>query len=394
MPYYRQMGTVSAKRHTVYRRSDGHRYSEQLISQVGFSGNSSLLYHVNSPSAIVQIEPVDEFKLFEATPDPLITPRHLRTQNLAEGEDLFLGRRLLLASSDLRVSFARAAGTSGLYANATGDELVYIQSGQIVLESVFGRLEASTGDYVIVPSGAIHRWVNVSGAPVEAFIIEATGHIGPPRQFLSTDGQFAENSPYCERDMRGPSELVAAEGESVPVIIRNRSGLTRHIYQHHPFDVVGWDGCVYPWAFNILDFEPLVGRLHKPPPVHQTFEGPGFVIFSFVPRLLDFHPDAVKVPSHHANVDCDEVIFYSSGDFMSRAGLDGTGSGIGIGSISFHPSGFVHGPQPGGVEASFARERTEEVAVMIDTFKPLDVTDAAREVSAENYPFTWSAATS
>ena len=391
MPYYRQVGDVSVKRHTVHRRSDGHRYSEQLITQAGFSGNSSLLYHVHSPSAIEKIEPVD-VKIPEATPDQLITPRHLRTQNLPDGEDLFLGRQLLLANPDLRVSFARASGTSPLYSNASGDELVFIQAGHAVLESVFGRLEASVGDYVVVPSGAIHRWVVTPDAPVEAFIVEATGHIGPPRQYLSTDGQFAETSPYCERDMRAPSGLLAVEGEAVPVIIRNRGGLTQHTYRHHPFDVVGWDGCVYPWALNILDFEPLVGRLHKPPPVHQTFDGPGFVIFSFVPRLLDFHPDAVKVPSHHANVDCDEVIFYSSGDFMSRAGLDGTGSGIGVGSISFHPSGFVHGPQPGGVEASFSRERTEEVAVMIDTFKPLDVTDTARDISAENYPFTWSGA--
>jgi homogentisate 1,2-dioxygenase len=202
---------------------------------------------------------------------------------------------------------------------------------------------------------------------------------------LSSGGQFLEHAPYCERDVRAPDDVLVENSEDVDVLVRSAGGLSLHTHRHHPFDVVGWDGHLYPWAFSIHDFEPIVGRIHQPPPVHQTFEGPGFVVCSFVPRLYDFHPDAVKVPYHHANTDSDEVLFYSAGNFMSRAG-----SGIGVGSLSFHPAGFVHGPQPGSYEASVDQKRTEEIAVMIDTFAPLGVTDIARSVSAPEYPWSWA----
>jgi homogentisate 1,2-dioxygenase len=194
-----------------------------------------------------------------------------------------------------------------------------------------------------------------------------------------------EGAPYSERDIRSPVEPLVEDGHDVPVIVRHAGGLTRHVHRHHPFDVVGWDGALYPWALSIHDFEPLVGTIHQPPPIHQTFEGPGFVVCSFTPRRFDQHPDAVKVPYHHANVDSDEVLFYSDGDFMSRAG-----SGIGVGSLSFHPAGFVHGPQPGSLERSIDQERTDELAVMIDTFRRLRVTGAARSVSAADYHLSWA----
>jgi homogentisate 1,2-dioxygenase len=249
---------------------------------------------------------------------------------------------------------------------------------------VFGRLDVGPGDYVVVPASTTHRWV-VTDAPLGALVIASRGHVAPPAKYLSRCGQFLEHAPYCERDLRAPVELIADSGDDVPVLVRNRAGWSRLVHRCHPFDVVGWDGCVYPYAFNIADFEPIVGRLHQPPPVHQTFELPGAVVCSFVPRLFDFHPDAIKVPYHHANTDSDEVLFYSAGNFMSRAG-----SGIDVGSISYHPAGFVHGPQPGSVEASVDQLATEEVAVMLDTFAPLRVTDAARAASDERYPFTWS----
>ena len=252
-----------------------------------------------------------------------------------------------------------------------------------MLESVFGAMRVEAGDYVVVPAGTTHRWV--PEGRVDALVVEARGHINPPRRYLSSDGQFLEHAPYCERDLRAPDRPLLVEGEHIEVLVRTAGGLSRHTHRHHPFDVVGWDGALYPWSLNIHDFEPIVGRIHQPPPVHQTFEGPGFVVCSFVPRLFDFHPDAVKVPYHHANTDSDEVLFYSAGNFMSRAG-----SGIGVGSISYHPAGFVHGPQPGSFEASVAQSRTVEVAVMIDTFAPLGVTDAAREVSAPDYPWSWA----
>lgn len=383
MTYYRQVGEVPRKRHTIFTDGEGRRRHEQLMGQEGFSARSALLYHRHSPSAITAIEPVEPPPDEHLTPDHPLTPRHLRTGELAPSADLVIDRRSLLGNGDIRISFARATGTSPLYRNATGDELVYVQAGTARLESVFGVLDVGPGDYVVVPASTTHRWVHEN--PVDALIVESRGHVAPPRKYLSADGQFLEHAPYCERDLRAPGELLAADGEDIDVLVRNLGGLTRHTHRHHPFDVVGWDGQLYPWALNISDFEPIVGRLHQPPPVHQTFEGPGFVICSFVPRLFDFHPDAVKVPYHHANTDSDEVLFYSDGDFMSRAG-----SGIGVGSISYHPAGFVHGPQPGSHEASLAHDRTEETAVMIDTFAPLRVSDTARAVSDPDYPWSWA----
>jgi homogentisate 1,2-dioxygenase len=311
-------------------------------------------------------------------------PRHILTGELSTGVDVALGRTTLLANDQVRIGWVDARESSPVYRNAAGDELLFVQKGNAVLESVFGTLAVGPGDYVVIPAATTHRWVLDDG-PVSMLTMEARGHVSPPARYLSGQGQFLEQSPYCERDIRIPTGPLLVDGEQTPVVVRNRAGLSRHVHARHPFDVVGWDGTVYPWALNIADFEPIVGRLHQPPIVHQTLAGPGFVVCSFVPRMLDFHSDAVKVPYHHANTDSDEVLFYSDGDFMSRSG-----SGIGVGSISFHPAGFVHGPQPGSVEASVDRDRTEETAVMIDTFAPLHVTDAARAASVDDYPWTWA----
>ena len=383
MTHYRALGDLPRKRHVRHVGPDGVRLHEELIGQQGFSSDSALLYHHHSPSAIRAVEPVEEADA-PASPDRPLVPRHLRTAELARGGDVALGRTVLLANDDVRIAWVDAERSSELYRNATGDELIYVQHGRAVLESVFGALPVGPGDYVVVPAGVTHRWV-IDDGPLSALIIEAVGHVAPPSRYLSPGGQFLEHSPYCERDLRAPRELIQLEGTDVAVLVRNRVGLSRHVHAHHPFDVVGWDGQLYPWALNIGDFEPIVGRLHQPPPMHQTFEGPGFVVGSFVPRPYDFHPDAIKVPYHHSNTDSDEVLFYSDGDFMSRAG-----SGIGVGSISFHPAGFVHGPHPGSVEASLEREGTAETAVMIDTFRPLAVTDAARAVSDPDYPWSWT----
>ena len=390
MPYYRSLGDVPTKRHTHHLDESGRRFAEELMGQEGFSSNSSLLYHRHSPSALVAIEPV-EIPAVEATADVPLTPRHIRTTALAvvPGADLVSGRQVLLANDDVEVAWVSAGADSGLYRNAVGDELVFVQHGHGRLDSVFGRLDVGPGDYVVVPASTTHRWLVAGDAPLDALVIASSGHVAAPSKYLSRFGQFLEHAPYCERDLRAPNELTGVDDDEpaapIPVLVRNRAGWSRHVHRTHPFDVVGWDGCVYPYAFNIADFEPIVGRLHQPPPVHQTFELPGAVVCSFVPRLFDFHPDAVKVPYHHANTDSDEVLFYSAGNFMSRAG-----SGIGVGSISYHPAGFVHGPQPGSVEASLDRTATEEVAVMLDTFAPLKVTDVARAVCDERYPFTWS----
>ncbi len=385
MAHYRRVGNVPTKRHTHHLDAFGHRFAEELMGEEGFSSSSSLLYHRHSPSALTAIDAFEAPSNEQATADVPLTPRHIRTAELdaTPDGDLVTARTTMLVNDDVEVSWVRAHADSALYRNAVGDELVYVQHGRGRLESVFGALEVGPGDYMVVPASTTHRWTVTE--PLSALVIASRGHVAAPSKYLSRTGQFLEHAPYCERDLRAPSELVIEDGTDVEVLVRNRAGWSVHTHRHHPFDVVGWDGCLYPYAFNIADFEPIVGRLHQPPPVHQTFELPGAVVCSFVPRLFDFHPDAVKVPYHHANTDSDEVLFYSAGNFMSRAG-----SGIDVGSISYHPAGFVHGPQPGSIEASLEATSTEEVAVMLDTFAPLRVTAAARAASDDGYPFTWA----
>jgi len=393
MPYYRVTGDIPRKRHIRFRGPDGGLYAEELMGEEGFSADSSLLYHVHPPTAIVKSEGLPDTAAEPGvTPNHPLLPRHFRTQELPPGGDLVLGRLLLLANDDVRISFAAADAPSGLYRNSTGDEAVYLRSGSTTFESVYGSIEAGPGDYVIVPRGTIHRWLPAPGGPLHALVIEARGHIRPPRRYLSEFGQFLEHAPYCERDLRGPAGPLIADGEDVPVIVRNRGGLTRLTYAFHPFDVVGWDGFLYPYAFNIADFEPVVKRTHAPPPVHQTFEGPNFVICSFCPRPLDFDPEAVPIPYNHHNVDSDEMMYYVGGDYSARQG-----SGVGIGSITLHPSGFTHGPQPGAVEAVIrgleqGRSTTDETAVMIDTFRPLLLAPAGQQAEDPEYAWSWAKA--
>ena len=384
MPYYRQVGEVPHKRHTQFRRDDGGLYAEELMGVEGFSSDSALLYHRHLPTAITAAEAV------EREPDPLtpnhpLKPRHLRTHALKTGGDVVDARQLLMANDDVRLSYVAADQPSPMYRNAVGDEIVYVESGTARFESVYGALDVGPGDYVVIPTSTTHRWVPTGGEPLRALTIEATGHVAPPRRYLSARGQFLEHAPYCERDLRGPSEPLVEQGEAVDVLVRHRTGWTRYTYAHHPFDVVGWDGHLYPYVFNIGDFEPITGRIHQPPPVHQTFEGPNFVVCSFVPRKFDYHPQGIPAPYNHANVDSDEMLFYVGGDFMSRKG-----AGIELGSISLHPSGFTHGPQPGSVEASIGKEATDELAVMVDTFRPLHLGPAAVESEDPEYAWTWS----
>jgi len=391
MPYYRVAGEIPRKRHVRFHRPDGGLYSEELMGEEGFVADSSLLYHVHPPTAIVKSEGLTDFAAEASTPNHPLLPRHVRTTDLARGGDLVLGRQLLFANDDVRISFAPADAGSDLYRNSAGDEVIYLQNGAADFESVYGSMRIGAGDYVVVPRGTIHRWIPQAQG-VTALAVEASGHIRPPRRYLSQYGQFLEHAPYSERDLRGPDGPLLAEGEDVPVIVRTRAGLTRLSYAHHPFDVVGWDGYLYPYAFNIADFEPVVKRTHAPPPVHQTFEGPNFVVCSFCPRPLDFHPEAVPIPYNHHNVDSDEMMFYVGGDYSARKG-----SGVGVGSITLHPSGFTHGPQPGAVEAAVAglaegRTVTDETAVMIDTFRPLGLGPAARRADDPEYAWSWARA--
>jgi homogentisate 1,2-dioxygenase len=394
MAFYRRVGDVPPKRHTQHRRPDGGLYAEELMGEEGFSSDSALLYHEGIPSAIVKARPWD-LPSQATTPNLPLVPRHLQLHNLVEGNewkrlDPVTGRRLVLGNADVRISYAAAGETSPYYRNALGDECLYVEAGHAVLETVFGSVEVGQGDYVIVPRATTHRWVPEAGVRLRLYAIEANSHITPPRRYLSKFGQLLEHAPYCERDFRGPTEPMLAEGEDIEVFVKHRAsggGVAGTVHTHatHPFDVVGWDGCLYPFVFNISDFEPITGRVHQPPPAHQVFEAANLVICNFVPRKVDYHPLAIPVPYYHSNVDSDEVMFYCGGDYEARKG-----SGIGQGSVSLHPGGHTHGPQPGAVERSLGAEFFDELAVMVDTFRPLEIGAAGLECEDESYAWSWA----
>ncbi|MBV9920868.1 MAG: homogentisate 1,2-dioxygenase, partial [Pseudonocardia sp.] len=306
------------------------------------------------------------------------------------------GRRLVLGNNDVRIAYV-VTGTcpSPYYRNAIADECVYVEAGSALVGSQFGPLTVGQGDYVILPRATTHRWVPVGDEPLRVYAIEANSHIAPPKRYLSRFGQFLEHAPYCERDLHGPGEtFVVATGadddpRDVEVLVKHRVGGqvvgTRMTYDTHPFDVVGWDGCLYPYTFNLDDYMPITGKVHQPPPVHQVFEGWNFVICNFLPRKVDYHPQSIPVPYYHSNVDSDEVMFYVGGDYEARKG-----SGIGQGSISLHPGGHTHGPQPGAVERALGAEFFDELAVMVDTFRPLELGEGARASEDPGYAWTWS----
>ena len=391
MTYYRRVGQVPPKRHTQFRAPDGRLYSEELMGEEGFASDASLLYHREIPSAIVASRPW-QLPDLATTPNHPLRPIHLRLHELfppdtIAGTDVVQGRRLVLANADVRISYAVADTPSPYYRNATGDECVYVEAGAATVETVFGALEVSEGDFVVIPRSTVHRWLPTG--VVRAYCIEANSHISPPKRYLSRFGQLLEHSPYCERDLHGPSRPLLVEGTDVEVLTKHRGagGLvgSNVVHATHPFDVVGWDGCLYPYRFNVSDFEPITGRVHQPPPVHQVFEAAGFVICAFVPRKVDYHPLAIPVPYYHSNVDSDEVMFYVGGDYEARKG-----SGIGLGSVSLHPGGHSHGPQPGAVENSLGKDYFDELAVMVDTFRPLELGAAGTASDDGAYAYTWA----
>ena len=395
MAHYQRRGKVPPKRHTQFRDADGNLYREELMGQEGFSSDSSLLYHVALPSSLVDAREWD-LPNQTVTPNQPLLPRHLRLHDLFDDTnwrttDAVTGRRLVLANGDVRISYAVVGTPSPLYRNGVGDECVFVEAGSAKVETVFGDLDVASGDYVIIPRATTHRWLPQGDEPLRLYAIEANSHIAPPKKYLSRYGQLLEHAPYCERDLRTPSDPRVVEEHDVEVYLKHRgagpTGLAGsiHVVPDHPFDVVGWDGCLYPYAFNVADFEPITGRVHQPPPVHQVFEGYNFVICNFVPRKVDYHPLSIPVPYYHSNVDSDEVMFYVAGDYEARAG-----SGIGPGSISLHPGGHSHGPQPGAVERSLGAEAFDELAVMVDTFRPLGLGEGGVASDDGEYAWSWS----
>jgi homogentisate 1,2-dioxygenase len=390
--HYRRVGAVPPKRHTQFRGPDGELYREELMGEEGFSADSALLYHREIPSAIVDAAPW-ELPDQALVPNAPLLPRHLRLPELfadSVNVDVVTGRRLVLGNADVRISYVVAAVPSPLYRNAVGDECCYVEAGEARVETVFGVLAARPGDYVVLPRATTHRWVPTGPDPLGVYAIETSSHVAPAHRYLSRYGQLLEHAPFCERDLHGPSEaLLESAAGDVEVLVKHLGGTsvtgTRYQVPTHPFDVVGWDGCLYPYTFNVSDFEPVTGRVHQPPPVHQVFQANNLVICNFVPRKVDYHPLAIALPYYHSNVDSDEVMFYCGGDYEARRG-----SGIAQGSISLHPGGYNHGPQPGAVERSLGVEYLDELAVMVDTFRPLSLGEGALACEDPAYAWSWS----
>lgn len=382
MPIYHRLGAIPPKRHSVFRKPDGSLYSEELIGNKGFTGPSSLLYHVHRPTEVLRVEPMSSLQ-WDVEPERPFRHRHFLTAPLASGPSPTLNRTPLLFNPDVALSIVSPSSEDAFfYRNAQGDEVIYVSDGAGVLETPLGDLQYRRGDYLVIPRGILHRY-RLSQGPHRYLVIESAGYVHTPKRYRNEHGQLLESSPYSERDIRRPKGLVVRdEPGEYAIVVKKDNAFTKLTVAWHPFDVAGWDGYYYPWAMNIADFEPRVGRFHLPPPTHQTFESDGFVICSFCPRPYDFDPEAVPAPYNHSNVMSDEVIYYANSEFMSRKGIQ-------YGSITLHPDGLPHGPHPGRTEASIGAKETDELAVMIDTFRPLRVSQQALAVEDQEYYRSW-----
>jgi homogentisate 1,2-dioxygenase len=387
MPFYRRLGTLPPKRHTMLRHEPGFRgeglYYEEVLTLAGFGRAYSIAYHLRPPTRVRKVEPAGQLPL-ETVDQPALRHHHLKTGPMKRSGDPIRGRVPLLVNDDVILARCRPAEEQGeLYRNATHDELLFIHRGAGRLETMFGALPFKPFDYVVIPRCTTYRLDFDSDTPPDLLIIESAGNVVIPPRYLNPDGQLRLGAPYYERDLHGPTETLVIDRESdTPVLIKDGSRLTRYILANHPFDVAGWDGMVYPYTFNADEFEPITGTVHQPPPIHQTFEAPGFVVCTFAPRMLDTHPDAIKVPYAHSNVQADEVLYYVRGRFGSRRGVEEA-------SITLHPRGIPHGPHPGTIVASRPVTRTDELAVMVDTIRPLLLTRQAMEMDDPGYPYSW-----
>jgi homogentisate 1,2-dioxygenase len=384
MPYYKSLGSIPHKRHTQFRKPDGSLYSEQLFSTEGFSNDYSLLYHLYPPTQIKKTGATMYLRPETAT-EKKLQHRSFDGFRVQPIGDYLRSRQVILFNSDCHISLAAPEESMKdyFYKNADADELIFVHEGSGILHSLYGDLDFTAGDYVLIPRGTIYQ-VEFADTRNRLLIVESFSPVRFPKRYLSPYGQLLEHAPYCERDIRGPKELVIHdETGDFLVRIKKQDHLHNMYYGAHPFDVVGWDGCCYPFAFSIHDFEPVTGRVHQPPPVHQTFEAGNFVVCSFVPRLFDYHPQAIPAPYSHSNIDSDELLYYVDGDFMSRKNVT-------QGMITLHPAGIPHGPHPGAVERSIGAKATEELAVMIDTFHPLQLTKRAEEIENPGYTMSWA----
>jgi homogentisate 1,2-dioxygenase len=382
MPFYHRLGQIPDKRHTQFRKPDGTLYSEELVSTEGFSSLYSLVYHCHPPTLVKDIG-----KAYSVAPEAALE-KNLQNRSFltfkTKPHDDYLDRTYLLFNKDLYISSAAPKQSMNTYffKNADADEVIFIHEGSGTLKTVYGQIPFEYGDYLVVPRGTIYQ-LHFNDENNRLFITESFSPIRPPKRYLNQYGQFMEHSPYCERDIKLPNQLETHDEKGdFKVMIKKQDMIYPYTYATHPFDAIGWDGFQYPYGFSIHNYEPITGRVHMPPPIHQTFEGHNFVICSFVPRLYDYHPQSIPAPYNHSNVDSDEVLYYVDGDFMSRKHVE-------RGMISLHPKGIPHGPHPGTVEKSIGAKETKELAVMIDPFYPLMITKEAMNMEDPGYYKTW-----
>ncbi|MBZ5856576.1 homogentisate 1,2-dioxygenase [Flavihumibacter profundi] len=384
MPHYHSLGSIPHKRHTQFRKPDGSLYSEQLFSTEGFSNDYSLLYHCHPPTEIIATDPAIDV-LPVVAEEKMLQHRCFEGFNIGPEADFLQSRKPVLVNSDCHIVLAapQQSMASYFYKNADADEMIFVHEGSGVLNTMYGSLHFAYGDYLVIPRGTIYQ-LHFDNPNNRLFIVESFSPIRYPKRYQSKYGQLLEHSPFCERDIRAPEQLQTIDKTGDFIIKTKKQGRLYGLhYGHHPFDVIGWDGCCYPFAFSIHDFEPITGRIHQPPPVHQTFEANNFVVCSFVPRLYDYHPEAIPAPYNHSNIDSDELLYYVDGDFMSRKNVT-------RGMITLHPAGIPHGPHPGAVQKSIGKKETGELAVMVDTFHPLQLTKEALGIENKGYTMSWA----
>ena len=384
MPHYISLGNIPHKRHTQFRKPDGKLYSEQLFSTEGFSNDYSLLYHCHPPTQIIKTD--EPFNLApKIAEEKMLKHRSFEGFDLQPEDDYLKSRKPILVNNDCHIVLAspKKSTTDYFYKNADADEMIFIHEGTGKLLSQYGELEFGYGDYIIIPRGTIYQ-IHFNDENNRLFIVESFSPFRFPKRYVSKYGQLLENSPFCERDIKTPKNLQTIDKQGDFIIKTKKKSILYGLhYANHPFDVVGWDGCCYPYIFSIHDFEPITGRVHQPPPVHQTFDANNFVVCSFCPRLYDYHPNAIPAPYNHSNIDSDELLYYVDGDFMSRKNVT-------RGMMTLHPAGIPHGPHPGAVEKSIGKKETQELAVMVDTFHPLQLTEEAINIENIGYTMSWA----
>jgi len=383
MPIYHKLGTIPPKRHTTFEKPAGGLYQEELFGTAGFAGMSSLIYHLYPPTVVTQVKRIKD-----------ITPKIAIEKNMQamsfqgfsvpEGQDYLESRKTLFVNNDLHIGLAapKEFSKNYFYRNSDADEMLFIHEGSGKLRTMYGSLDFKYGDYLIIPRGTTYQ-IDFDSEQNRLLYIESSSTITTPARYRNNYGQFLEHSPYCERDFRLPKDLKTHDEKGTFKVLSKKQGvLWEYTHANHPFDVVGWDGYNYPYAFSIHDFEPITGRIHMPPPIHQQWEAAGFVVCSFVPRMYDYHPKSVPAPYHHSNIDSEELLYYVDGDFMSRNNIE-------KGQITLHPGGIPHGPHPGAIERSIGKEKTEELAVMIDPFNPVMITEEAMNLQVDDYYKSW-----